>query len=184
MAGREGVRLWTQRGRIRASPAGRASAPLRRAVVSAKPQLLSVLPPAPPKFGLEPGRCFDCGADLPDTTIIGICFPCRRERNPNAERIEDDAEDRSAPEDSLRVIVESKNPLPGPIQVAPWCQIEDPAKCIDGSLPRLEHLVALYSGACRDPDRQDEAGEIGDSIEELVERLALCGARVVISSVQ
>jgi hypothetical protein len=31
-----------------------------------------------------PGQCFDCGTDLPAGVVIGICFPCRQARNPEA----------------------------------------------------------------------------------------------------
>lgn len=134
--------------------------------------------PTPPRRGVEPGQCFDCGGDLPAAVVIGLCFPCRRGRNHNAEEIEDETAPTREP---LAIIIESREVPSGPIQITPWCRVVDAEKCATADLARLEKLVERYAAVCDDPTRQDEAGEIADEVERRVDRLAHCGVRVVIT---
>jgi hypothetical protein len=92
-----GIRLYRIGDRVRYEAEEEPPSELLRELRRRRAQILSVLPPdeggagsgearSAPKDGVV--GCIDCGRDLGPGIAAGICFPCRRARNPRAMAVE------------------------------------------------------------------------------------------------
>jgi hypothetical protein len=169
------------------------SEPLRRdqtfdagTVPAAKTE--GVVPPETHAIGharsVEPGRCFDCSAELPSIVAIGLCFPCRKARNPQATAVPEAKAtpgDEAEAEGPFRVVVEAMNPKSGPIRIAPHLTVTDPDRCIAADLAFLETAVARLNAGW--VGRYSEAEGAALDAEEILERLRACGCTAYVTSI-
>jgi len=87
------------------------------------------------------------------------------------------------PRHPLAVLVDAIEPAPGPLRLNGWTTVVDVEKSIAADLALLRVAVARYSRAWRDNTELVAATSLGERIDELVARLAVCGARVRVAPV-
>lgn len=114
--------------------------------------------PHPGRYGL--GRCFDCGSVLPAGVEIALCRVCRVCRNPGAT---DMPEPR--PPYPLHVVVEDE-------------VIATSRSGVAADVAVLRRVVEDYSWCWHDDARAESATDLGERIDELVERLKSNGCDV------
>ncbi|MEW6269276.1 MAG: hypothetical protein AB1689_08280 [Thermodesulfobacteriota bacterium] len=84
----------------------------------------------------------------------------------------------------LAVQVDAIEPAAGPLRLNAWTTVVDVEKAINADLALLRIAVAHYSGVWDDHAELAAATAIGERIDELLERLAACGARVRVVALQ
>jgi hypothetical protein len=135
-----------------------------------------------------PLGCIDCRADLGANIVAGICFPCRRRRNPDAVPVALEAADtdEAAPaaaggrgQPAFRVVVDSFTPVAGLIVLRQGVSVPDPERTARAELRRLETLAEAL--ASLDPSDHRSAARLRDRIDDAVADLVQLGviARVV-----
>jgi hypothetical protein len=83
----------------------------------------------------------------------------------------------------LRVVVDAIEPHPGPIRRAPWLVILQPERCIRADLASLARVVGGLADARQVGDWHG-VERFEDERDDLLERLAACGARVRLVEVE
>jgi hypothetical protein len=139
--------------------------------------------PRPKRPDAGPGTCIDCGTSLSDGVVIGICFPCRKARNPAAAPIEwpeDEASPVARPAGPFVLEVVRIAPVMGPVRLSPAEVSTNPARTIEATLFTLRRLIDALNAAW--PDDAVATQPIADEIADVLALLGRLGATVYVTS--